>query len=451
MMQVISQTSSTHTISPQNSHSETTDDEDYFSEIEEEDSQDQDFYQEESEEEEEEDYPLVLYHLPQKKPNPQEELLKAQKLEERNEKIQERKQKAKEQDKLLCYVQSPNSFTFKLLSKLSRPQYQVNFACYVPERNLLFVALVNSTTVHIYSTLSTQNFSLVAERTARKQLGCMSYSKHLRKLIVGGERGLLQLWSVKSLEVSADSFEEENNPFINAEYVPKSHVIVAKSSFNILIYNTGLRRLRTIELHTYFREWYSDTAEIQGISKDFLLVACHYETWNRVSLINIKTGDSKPLANISVPSVSCVQITERSPLVFTCLAPAGNNAISSYTEWHIFQLMQFTIDTKSQELDIARQTKTAHFFSKLCRVENSKYLIAQRRNVMKNSNETFLLSVNRAKIEIVHVISKSEMTLSRFSTFIMTKEESAIIEINGKSMISVYGCVIPKEKNKKLF
>jgi len=425
--------------------SKTINDEEYLSEEEEEyeDTYSEEDYQyppSSEEEDETEDYPIVTYHLPTKKIDKKEEQIKNERLQERSHKIQERKQEqSKVQHQLLDFVhQDPKNFvaSLKKLNKLSRPREQVKLTCYVESFNLILVLLADCKTVNVYSTT---NFNLLTIKKSEKQITCISYSQHLRKILVGGHDNLLQIWSPKTLEFEAENLRKGYETFYNIEYIPKANVIVAKTASNICIYNTGLRYMTVISLPGCFGEWYTSEAEFHIISRNLLLVVSRFRRQKVPILVNLKTLKKVEYSQkICIPLNSSVQMTEKHPVnVFTCLGLWNKPAPPFISEWDSYKLLQFTINPKTEELSLIRShDNPKNFFSKLNSLKNSKYFVAQR---FDRSTEILLLSLKKEQVEVLRVISNIPMILNDITNYMMLNDESTIVEINSQRCISIYG------------
>ena len=403
---------------------------------------------------EEEDFPTVFYNLPPSQKTgalQKERSLRQEKLKERNRQILQKKRDFKDQIHPLIFTETNPPLSLKKLKRLSRPREKVMFACYIPERNLLLAILSDFKTVNIYSTM---NFNLIAVKKSQGTVTCISYSKHLEMIIVGGGKALLQLWNPKTFEIEAESIRNRSVGFCGVVYVPKAHLLVAKASSSLDIYNTGLRFLFSFSLPTYPGSWHSGAAQIHIISKHLLLASVCYQKPKGLFLLNLKTKKSKEFTKIFVPTASCVEHTENNPQhIFSCLAVTESHPSKDFAEWHQFNLTQFTVDPKTEEFSLVRKTLTTHRFSKLSRLENSKYLLAQKFTTEKGF-EMFMLSINKDKVEIVNIISRpsSQIMLDKNGTYIMLKERlSSIAEVSEKSQINVYGCgsVTRKIEEKK--
>jgi len=386
---------------------------------------DQDFSEEDDDEEE--DYNIVLYHIPTKKPDPKQAKIQAEKLKQRSQQIQQRKQEAKNKDSLITLtIQEPetNFFSLKKIADLSRPKIQIHITCYISEKNLLLVLLPDCFTIQIYHTIS---FKLITVKKSKSPVTCLSYSKHLRMILVGGRNSLLQLWSAKTFEIEGESLQKGYQSFHTVTYIPKSNVIIAKSWDSIWVCNTGLKHLFMVYLPSYYADA-SGKANFQAITKELLVMSTNYNFRQRLYLINLKakTLEEKCTQHF-IPCSTCVVLTEKSPTnIFTCLMAYETNPSESFSEWHPFTLTQFTIHSKTGEFAISRKTPTSHTFSKLYRPENSPYFIAQ-----KSSQETWMLTIERNQVNIIRVISRPlPIILDKYHTFIMLKNGSSIIEVN---------------------
>jgi len=408
---------------------------------------------------EEEGFPTVFYNLPpsQKTDDLQKgKSLLQEKLKERNQLILQKKRDFKDQIHPLIFTETNPPLSLKKLSRLSRPRDKVTFTCYIPERSILIVVLSDYKTINIYSTM---NFNLIVAKKSQGTVTCLSYSKHLGMIIVGGSDNLLQLWSPKTFEIEAECLRKSGSWFFSVAYVPKAHIIIGKDLNGIETYNTGLRFLFSFSLPSFAGGWHPEPAQIQAISKHALLLSVCYGKHKGLSLLNLKTKIRKDFTNISVSATSCVERTANNPQhIFSCLMATEENPTKDFTEWHQFNLTQFTVDPKTEEFSIVRKTLTTHRFSKLNRLENTKSLLAQRFTIEKGF-EMFLLSIQKDQVEVVRILSRpsSQIILNKVGTYIMIKEGS-IVEVNEKSQINVFGygrvtqkikCKEPKENSDK--
>jgi len=392
--------------------------------------------------EEIEDCNLILSNLPAKQADHSKE-----------EEIKERSQQIQEQPESLHFVQDPEnkSISIKKRSNLSRPQTRIKMACYIPERNILLVLHRDGNAIDVYSTF---NYKLLKIIKNQVPVNYLNYNQHLKLIMVSGEDGFLQLWSIKDFQVKfkcdpKDMEGIEREIFSSVEYIPESDVIIVQGIANFFAYNTELKLLGTFELQSSVsdrsgREWFFDSLEMRGISQNLIFIAVQNWRENALYLLNLKTWILIHLQNIYVPPTSCVEISERSPVcVFTCLT--GSN----YDRWHFppilpkphtFKLTQFAIKSETEELIEFRHTLTNHIFSNLRSIKNTKYFLAQKFDSSKGY-ETFLLSVDKNHVEILHILSRS--VSQSFSTFTMTKDGSSLIEIHEKNIISLNRIVIP--------
>jgi len=420
------------------------DDEEY-----EEEDDSQTFYEDE-EEEEEEDYPLVYYNLPTKKPDLKQEKLKAESLIKRNQQIFERKEQAKHhplEPMNILKTSEKDHMSFKKIGKLPRPSAQARLVFEIAEKNLLVILFQDGKTLRVYNTL---NFNLVTITKSEQEIKCMSYCKKLGRIIVGGKNGFLQLWSPKTFEVETECLQPNYQELLSVSYVAKSNVIVAKTLNQIRIYNTGLRFMTSLAIPLCASSWYSDTAEFFSLSKNLLLAVCCYGVQKGLILFNLKTGnrvDCSPTA--FVPRTSSVVMTEKSPVnVFSCLGFFNSKPVSLMDDRYLFPLMQFTIDTKNEELvPLRSSSESARVFSKLIRIQNSKYFLAERFESYSSWKACFL-SINKDQIEILRVMSgPSPMILNKANTYLMLKDRLSIVEVDYLNLIRVYKGIVYREKS----
>jgi len=298
------------------------------------------------------------------------------------------------------------------------------------------------------------NFKLVAVTKAQKEVKCMSYCKKLGRIIVGGVCEFLQLWSPKTFEVEAECLEIKRfETILNVAYVAKSNIIVAKTFDQIYIYNTGLRYMAFFSIPYCAGSWYSHTADIFGLSKNLLLTACRSRNQKALILFNIKTANRIDCSKtIFVPRTSSIEMTERSPIkIFSCLGMFHSKPVGLTDDKYLYPLIQFTIDTKKEELIPVRSSDALkQTFSKMNRIENSKYFLAER---FENYSSwiTCLLSINKDKVEILRVVSgPSAIILDRVSTYLMLKDGLSVVEVNERNLISVSKKVVYREKPQNL-
>jgi len=389
--------------------------------------------------EEEEDCNTVFGDTHRKKKiSLREERLKAEKRNERNQQIL--------QSHPLIFAEVNPPISFKKLKRLSRPQSKVKVACYIPERNILIAVLSKNKTIHIYSTM---NFNLIAVKKSQENVTCLSYSKHLGKIVVGGDKHLLQLWNPRTFNIEAESSNKGNNWFHSVAYVSKSDIIAAETYNRIEIYNVGLREIKSFSLLLKPGAWFSEGTQFQSISRFLLLASVCYEKQQRVFLLNLKTKTNKEFTNIFVPAASCVARAQHNPQpIFSCLACPEDEVPGDFTEWSSFPLTQLTLDPQTEEFSIVRKAETVHSFSKLSRLENSKCLLAQK-FTENNGFEMFMLSIKKDHVEIVKILSRpsSQIILNKIGIYIMMKEgSSVIVEVREKSQLNIYGMTMLLEK-----
>jgi len=349
----------------------------------------------------------------------------------------------------LTFHQSPDSISFKKVSRLSRPNSSVADACYISERNLLLVVLGDRRTINIYSTI---NFNLIKSKKSQNMVTCINYSEHLQRILVGGAESALQIWNPTSFKIEIISPEKGSKWFLSVDYVVKSNVIVVKTQSEICVYNTKLENITSFQLPRYDGEWTSEAADFYGITPKLLLAVGSFHKQKRLYLINIEAKTLKECAEFFVPSTSCVKLTETSPKgIFSCLMTRQAKPFQVSDKWDLFALAQFTVHPETEKFAVCRTTLTSHFFSKMKSLKNSNYFFAQKSSKEK-SNEIFILLVKKNQVEILHVISgQSAIILDKFDRYIMTKEQSSVVEIDGKNMISVYrfGCISQKLKDSE--
>ncbi len=143
-------------------------------------------------------------------------------------------------------------------------------------------------------------------------------------------------------------------------------------------------------------------------------------------------------------------MTEKSPMnVFSCLGMFSRFTLGVGDDNYPFPLIQFTIDTKNEEIVHVRNSMgSTETFCKLNRIENSKYFLAEvsERYVWK----TCLLSINEDKIEILRVVSKSfPIVTNKVNTYFMLKDGLSVVEVDDRNLITVYKGVVYREKFKK--
>jgi len=433
---------------PDNESSEySNENEGYDEEYEEDNSASQDLY---SGEEETEDFPTVWYHLPTQKPDLKQEKFKAEKLKERNQQIQQKKEQSKDHTpRPLNFLKTSEKdhVSFKKISKLQRPSPQARLVLEIAEKNLLVILFQDEKTIKVYNTL---NFNLVTVTKAQKEVKCMSYCKKLGRIIAGGVCEFLQLWSPKTFEVEAECLQIRSYQTIfSVSYVAKSNVIVTKAADQIRLYNTGLRFIICLSIPSSVLS--ADMGDIFGLSKHLLLVACHSWTQKGPILFNLKTKSHVDYSKTAfIPKTTCIEMTEKTPVnVFSCLGMFISVPFGVGNDNYLFPLIQFTIDTKNEELvPLRRSNVSTHTFSKLKSIQNSKYFLAEK--FERSVCETYLLSIEKDKIEILRVISKpSAIILNKVNTYLMLKDGLSLIEVNDQKFISVYRSVVHREKPKK--
>ena len=99
----------------------------------------------------------------------------------------------------------------------------------------------------------------------------MSYSHHLRKVLVGGRDSLLQIWCPKTLKIEKESPKKGYARFFSIAYLPYSNVILTKSANQIFVSDTELVSIENYFLPVYDVERNSAAAEFYEISKELPL------------------------------------------------------------------------------------------------------------------------------------------------------------------------------------
>jgi len=333
---------------------------------------------------------------------------------------------------------------FKKIKNLSKPKDRIGLVCYVPERNLLLVLLSDCMTLNIYSTIT---FKPLAIRKSQGMILCMSYSPRLQKILIGGYNSLLQIWCPKALKIEKESPKIRYPNFYNIEYIPDSNVIVTKSSNEICVYDTELVLLKDYPLPIYGEERASAAAEFHSLSKEILFVTSRFRKRKRLYLLNLRKKTLEECTQIFVPRASCVELIEDDPTkVFSCLVADEADVVKLSQideESYPFTLALFAISPETGGFTVFK--KTSHTFSKLHRVENSQYFLAQ-----KPTHEMFLLSIKKENVESISVIScPSPMILDRYCIFVMIKGGPFLVEKTCKGVLSVSRChlTIQSEKN----
>ncbi len=144
-------------------------------------------------------------------------------------------------------------------------------------------------------------------------------------------------------------------------------------------------------------------------------------------------------------------MTEKTPVnVFSCLGTFNGQPAAFTDGKHLYPLIQFTIDTKNEELIPVRSSDiSTHSFSKLNRIKNSKYFLAERFED-ESYWKTCLLSINKDQVETLRIISGPlPIILNQINTYLILKDGLSIIEVNEKRSISVFRSVVHHEEGKK--
>jgi len=134
-----------------------------------------------------------------------------------------------------------DSVSFKKLSATSVKN--ITSVCYIPEIDLLLI--LSSRSIYIYNPQT--NFKLIAVRTTKMKIYTVIYSKHLRKIIVGGSA--IQIWHPRNLKVEARSFQLSNDSSAGSlAYLPISDVIAIKTETSVSVSDRNLATFRAFEL-----------------------------------------------------------------------------------------------------------------------------------------------------------------------------------------------------------
>ncbi len=199
----------------------------------------------------------------------------------------------------------------------------------------------------------------------------------------------------------------------------------------------------------YLKKWCNERVnnEIFGISKNSLLITCRSKDRNTLVLLNTNTQTSKEYKDIFIPAVSCVEMTEESPLnVFTCLTrtpilnqPPPKDPVS-------YQLTQLSASLETEELVFTKKIATSHSFTSLQSVGNGKFFLAK-----SLAQEECLLLVNKEKVEMIKVMARSMSPFGGFCTYVMMKNQFCLLEMDQKNLMSVNSLTIWKDKEKDHF
>jgi len=399
-------------------------------------SDDPDFRQKDKEESSQEDNLIIS----SKKVNLSTEKTLAEPTQQNTQQIQQKP------DHLIAFPKE-SEITSILLKKTHRlRRLQANLACSIPERNLLVVVLADNTTINVFNTI---NFKLIIVKKSPSALVCMNYSEHLGMILLGGFDNYLQVLNAKTLDVVAETNKKGYRCFRGIAYLPQSDLIIARDTHEVCIFNTELKPLKQVMLADYNGIWSFKTAEFQEISKDLIFLAERSDKQKRIYTINLQTKTREEFTKVFIPSASCIELIEKEPInIFTCLAANKHQPSQTFNERHPFTLRQFTIGPESGEFALLKAPSLMHAFSKLSRLQNSPYLLAQKIS-LSSIQEVCVLSIKKDQVNVIRVLSKPlPMILDQLGTYIMMKGGPALVEINTKKMISIYRCkpISPKKK-----
>ena len=315
--------------------------------------------------------------------------------------------------------------------------------CYIPERHLLLALLIDYKTICIYSTTT---FKLLAVKKTKNDINTMSYSPHLDRILTGGVACILQIRNPTTFKIEAESAQKHYHYYLQSvQYAPKCDLIVARTCNRVLLYTRNLAFFTAFQIPNSLWRRSSLNHETFAISKNLLLATCRTKDQNILVGHDTTTGITKEYQEIFIPAVSCIEMTEESPLnVFTCLAQVPSHSQLPQKESDSYELTQFSVSPETRELALERKLATLYRFMSLQSVGNSKYLLAK-----SHSQEEFLLSINKEKVEMIKVITRSMSPLGGFCTYVMMRNEFCLLEMNEKNLMSMNRLITWREKEKE--
>ncbi len=118
--------------------------------------------------------------------------------------------------------------------------------------------------------------------------------------------------------------------------------------------------------------------------------------------------------------------------VFTCLTSPTEDYYR-LSHWPSFQLTQFTIDPETEELTVTKMVEDLSF-SRLMRLENSKYFLANQGQL-----QMCLLAIDKDHVEVIHVFSKSVNPFMFDPRHFIMLNDGSIVSINMGHMLRNLG------------
>ena len=141
--------------------------------------------------------------------------------------------------------------------------------------NLLLVVLIYMNTIHVYCMT---NFKLISIKQFTDHVTTISYSPHLKKILIGGFKRRILILNPVTFQVENRFSDQRSSDHIHTiEYVPKHDIIVAATKFTVYIYDTSLNLIQEYSPPRHFGSWEPFPCEIFAISKDRILVPRRYQ------------------------------------------------------------------------------------------------------------------------------------------------------------------------------